>query len=68
MRTSAATLSAPVKSSIVQKIADGFAGIVERVRTYFERRANMATLHSMSDRDLKDIGLSRSDLNRITSL
>ena len=68
MRTSAATLSAPVKSSVVQKIADGFAGIVEHVRTYFERRATMSMLHAMSDRDLKDIGLSRSDLYRITSM
>ena len=68
MRTSAATLSAPIKSSIVQKIADGFAGIVERVRAYFERRATIATLHAMNDRDLKDIGLSRCDLYRVTSM
>ena len=68
MRTGAATLSAPIKSSIVQKIADGFAGLVQHVRTYFERRAAMSMLHAMSDRDLKDIGLSRSDLDRITSM
>jgi uncharacterized protein YjiS (DUF1127 family) len=68
MRTSAATLSAPIKSSIVQKVADGAARIVEHVRTYFERRAAMSMLQAMSDRDLKDIGLSRSDLYRITSM
>jgi uncharacterized protein YjiS (DUF1127 family) len=68
MRTSAAAISAPVRSSIVSRIADGLAKVIGRVRKYCAQRTNMATLHAMSDRDLKDIGLSRSDLYRVTRL
>jgi uncharacterized protein YjiS (DUF1127 family) len=68
MRANAATLSVPVRSSIILRIVAGFAKVVGRVRKYCSQRANIATLYAMSDRELKDIGLSRSDLHRITSL
>lgn len=68
MRTHAATISAPVRTSIIQRMADGFAKAIGRVRKYYDRRSTIATLRSMSDRELKDIGLSRSDLYRITYL
>ncbi len=66
MRTHAATISAPVRNSIVLRVADGYAKVIGHVRKYYDQRSNITTLRSMSDRELKDIGLSRSDLYRIT--
>ncbi len=38
------------------------SAVVEWVRGYFERRAILAELESLSERELNDIGLSRAGL------
>jgi uncharacterized protein YjiS (DUF1127 family) len=68
MRANAAAISAPVRNSAILKVAQAVANIIARVQKYFIQRDNLATLQAMSDRDLKDIGLSRSDIHRITRL
>ena len=68
MRADATAVSAPVRDSISLRMANGIASFVARIQRYFARRDNIATLYAMSDRDLKDIGLSRGDLYRITRL
>ena len=68
MSSNAATISAPVRTPLVLRLIVILAAVILRIEKYFARRADLATLHGMSDRDLKDIGLSRSDLHRITRL
>jgi uncharacterized protein YjiS (DUF1127 family) len=68
MRTNSVTISVPLRTSIIQRMADGFAKVIACVRKYYSQRCNIAILHSMSERELKDIGLSRSDIYRITRM
>lgn len=49
----------------VLKLVDGLAKMILRYRKYRQRLAEVATLRSMSDRELKDIGVYRCDIDRI---
>ena len=53
------------RSPIVLRLVDGLAKMILRYRKYREQLANIETLRSMSDRDLKDIGISRCDIDRV---
>lgn len=72
MSVNTATLTAPPrdrnKNAIIPTLVGLFARVVLRIREYRTRRANIALLSSMSDRALKDIGLSRSDIDRVTRM
>ena len=43
----------------------GIHALIAAFKTWREKRADMAALSMMSDRELKDIGLTRSDLERV---
>jgi uncharacterized protein YjiS (DUF1127 family) len=68
MRTQAEAISVPARDSIILRATDAFTRVIGRIHKYYQQQVNIAMLHSMSDRELKDIGLSRSDLHRIARL
>jgi uncharacterized protein YjiS (DUF1127 family) len=51
--------------SLGRRIGDKLAFVAGRVRTFVARRATMNDMAQMSDRELADIGLTRSDLPRV---
>lgn len=63
-RASTSSGNIPIILTLVGVVAD----IILRVTAWRERQANRALLYSMSDRSLKDIGLTRSDIERVTQL
>jgi uncharacterized protein YjiS (DUF1127 family) len=65
MRANEATFLEVERSPIVLRFVDSLARMIGRYRKYREQLAEIATLRSMSDRDLKDIGVSRCDIDRI---
>jgi uncharacterized protein YjiS (DUF1127 family) len=66
--TLTATRSSTSKSTIIPTLVGMFASMVLRIREYRNRRADLVVLRSMSDRELKDIGLSRGDVERVTRM
>jgi uncharacterized protein YjiS (DUF1127 family) len=64
-----ASLDDPILRPIQQEQPHGLqhllAGCVEAVRNWREQHAAMAELSMMSDRELADIGVNRSDLGRL---
>jgi uncharacterized protein YjiS (DUF1127 family) len=56
------------RNTTIPTLAGVFASFVLRVRAYRTRQADRAMLYSMGDRALKDIGLSRCDIDRLTSM
>jgi uncharacterized protein YjiS (DUF1127 family) len=52
----------PERDSVFSRLVRGLAA---RFSAYHERRAVLNELAQLSDRDLADIGLSRSELNRV---
>jgi uncharacterized protein YjiS (DUF1127 family) len=42
-----------------------FAAAMQHIAQWRRNRADMALLHGMTDRDLRDIGLSRTDVHAI---
>jgi len=56
------------KNAIVPTLVGVVAWMILRVRDYYARRANVALLLSMDDRSLKDIGLTRCDVDRIARM
>ncbi len=65
MRANGVTFFEVDRIPIVLRLVDGLAKMILRYRKYREQLANIETLRSMSDRDLKDIGISRCDIDRI---
>lgn len=59
--TSSAT-PAPLAST---GIAAGFAGLVDAVRNHFRVRRSMNELRALSQESLRDIGIERSEIERI---
>lgn len=56
-------------SALMRQLAKQFEGAVQRFNTRWEARARTAVaireLKSLSDRDLRDMGLSRGDIPRL---
>ena len=52
------------KSPFVLKVLSRMAEMVLRYQKYRQMQADLAALRSMSDRDLKDIGVNRCDIDR----
>ena len=44
-----------------------FGAIGQRISAYFERQRILGELNSLSDRELSDIGLARSELPRVVA-
>jgi uncharacterized protein YjiS (DUF1127 family) len=65
MRANGVTFFEVDRVPIVLRLVDGLARMILRYRKYREQLANIETLCSMSDRDLKDIGINRGDIDRI---
>ena len=53
------------KSPFVLRFLSRAAEMVLRYRKYRRMQADLAALRSMSDRDLKDIGVYRGDIDRV---
>lgn len=52
------------KSPFVLRALSRMAEMVVRYQKYRQMQADLAALRSMSDRDLKDIGVNRCDIDR----
>jgi uncharacterized protein YjiS (DUF1127 family) len=72
MNANTATLVATARTrsqkAVMPTLIGVFARIVLRIREYRMRQADLAVLRSMDDRTLKDIGLSRCDIERVVRM
>jgi uncharacterized protein YjiS (DUF1127 family) len=72
MSANTATLVAPPRTrsrnAVMPTLVGVFARILLRIREYRMRQADLAILRSMDDRTLKDIGLSRCDIERVVRM
>jgi|GEM_PF-7086894 len=59
-----ATLASAPSATIAAKPRTSF-GVVAHVQAFFRRLDTERELHSLSDRELADIGLSRSDIRNL---
>jgi uncharacterized protein YjiS (DUF1127 family) len=53
------------RHAIVPGLLATLGQLIARYLAYRQRRADIATLHSMCDRELKDIGVYRHDVDRL---
>jgi len=66
MRANEAVYFEGDRSIIVLKFIDGLVALVQRYLAHRERLADLAVLAHMNDRELKDMGLSRCDIGRVS--
>ncbi|APE43039.1 hypothetical protein BOO69_06120 [Sulfitobacter alexandrii] len=64
MAYSTTTTNAPT-SSLLGRIGSGFDALATRYKQYRMYRETFDGLSALSNRDLADLGLSRSDIKRI---
>jgi len=50
---------------VLGQIGSGLAFVVQNVKTWANKQATLSEMHTMSDRELSDIGLNRGDLPRV---
>jgi uncharacterized protein YjiS (DUF1127 family) len=50
---------------LLRQIGDGLASLAQGIRTWAARQATLSEMGMMSDRELADIGLTRSDVPRV---
>ena len=55
----------PAPRGLLRQIGDGLAVLAQGVRAWAERQATLSEMGMMSDRELSDIGLARSDVPRV---
>jgi uncharacterized protein YjiS (DUF1127 family) len=67
MRTTEATTFATDRGALVLKLLDKLAAAVRRYMAYRQRQADLAILSGMTERELRDIGINRGDIERITT-
>ncbi|QFT60378.1 hypothetical protein FIU94_16230 [Sulfitobacter sp. THAF37] len=65
MAYSTTTTTAPT-SSLLSRIGSGFDALATRYKQYRMYRETFDGLSALSNRDLADLGLSRSDIKRIS--
>ena len=53
------------KRPIVRRMVDGLVNMITRYRKHREQLDGLAMLRGMGDRELKDIGVYRCDIDRI---
>lgn len=66
-RPARATKTRPEMSSFSRVLAGGVAAFAAPIREHLRRRRVMAELSRLTDRELADIGLSRSEIGLIYS-
>jgi uncharacterized protein YjiS (DUF1127 family) len=52
-------------SGLLRQIGSGLAFVVQGVKSWATKQATLSEMHTMSDRELSDIGLNRGDLPRV---
>jgi uncharacterized protein YjiS (DUF1127 family) len=67
MRTTEATTFATDRGALVLRLLDKLAAAVRRYMAYRQRQADLAILSGMTERELRDIGINRGDIERITT-
>jgi uncharacterized protein YjiS (DUF1127 family) len=67
MRTTDPTYFDTDKSLRVLKLIDKLAAVFKRYMAYRQRQADLAILCGMTERELRDIGLNRGDIERIVT-
>ena len=65
IRIGTTRIGRPHEGTIAGSIADFIAGLAGKMRARRAEREARALLHGMSDRDLRDIGLTRDQWNRL---
>ena len=55
----------PAPRSLLRLIGDGLAALAHGVRNWVDRQATLSEMGMMSDRELSDIGLARTDVPRV---
>jgi uncharacterized protein YjiS (DUF1127 family) len=66
MRTDEAIYFETDRSIIVLKFIDGMVALVRRYLAYRQRKADLAALAHMNERELKDVGLYRYEIDRLS--
>ena len=66
MRTDEAVCFETDRSVIVLKFIDGLVALVRRYLAYRRRQADLAALARMNERELKDMGLYRYEIDRLS--
>jgi uncharacterized protein YjiS (DUF1127 family) len=66
MRTDEAVYFKTDRSVIVLKFIDGLVALVRRYLAYRQRKADLAALADMSNRELKELGLYRFEIDRLS--
>ncbi|MBM7066558.1 DUF1127 domain-containing protein [Actibacterium sp. 188UL27-1] len=59
------TTRAASGQSFADRVSFALNTVRNQVAAYLERRATRAALHGLSDRELDDIGLSRSEIDTL---
>jgi uncharacterized protein YjiS (DUF1127 family) len=50
---------------LLRQIGDGLASLARSIRDWADRQATLSEMGMMSDRELSDIGLTRTDVPRV---
>jgi uncharacterized protein YjiS (DUF1127 family) len=66
MRTDKAIYFETDRSIIVLKFIDGMVALIRRYLAYRRRKADLAALAHMNERELKDMGLYRYEIDRLS--
>ena len=67
MRATEATCFNTDRGAVVLKLIDCAARLVRRHLKYRQRQADLAILCGMTERELRDIGLNRGDIDNIAT-
>ena len=59
------TAAQPAPRGLLRLIGDGLASVAQGFRAWAARQGTLSEMGMMSDRELADIGLSRSDVPRV---
>jgi len=55
----------PAPRGLLRQVADGLASLTQGIRNWADQQRTLSEMGLMSDRELSDIGLSRSDVPRV---
>jgi uncharacterized protein YjiS (DUF1127 family) len=55
----------PAPRGLLRQIGDGLASLAHGIRNWADQQATLSEMGMMSDRELSDIGLTRTDVPRV---